>query len=160
TKTLGYFSTFEKPVIYSVGDNEWTDCMRANNGAYNPLDRLSLIRKTYFSTNMSLGKHPIALQRQSDDPNYAPYTENRMLVKSPVVFVSIHTVGSNNNLEYKTAQGAANPFYDNDQEFAARNAADIAWLHKAFETARNTGALGIMILTQANMFESFMDTGT
>jgi hypothetical protein len=160
TKTLGYFNSFEKPVIYSVGDNEWTDCMRANNGAYNPLDRLALVRKTYFTTNMSLGKHPIALQRQSDDPKYALYTENRMLVKSPVVFVSIHMVGSNNNLEYKSAQGVANPFYDSDKEYAARNAANLAWLHTAFDTARNTGALGLMILTQANTFETFLDTST
>jgi hypothetical protein len=33
-KTLSYFSRFLVPVIYSVGDNEWTDCMRANNGGY------------------------------------------------------------------------------------------------------------------------------
>src|SRR4051794_21804731 len=35
-KTMGYFKRFQMPVLYSVGDNEWTDCMRANNGAYDP----------------------------------------------------------------------------------------------------------------------------
>lgn len=35
TQALGWFNSFEKPLIYSVGDNEWTDCMRANNGSYN-----------------------------------------------------------------------------------------------------------------------------
>ena len=38
-----------------------------------------------------------------------------MVVIGPAVFASIHMMGSNNNLEYKTAQGAPNPFYDNDQ---------------------------------------------
>jgi hypothetical protein len=41
------------PVIYSVGDNEWTDCLRVNNGAYAPLERLALIRRTFFATNES-----------------------------------------------------------------------------------------------------------
>jgi hypothetical protein len=159
-KVLNWFNSFETALIYSVGDNEWTDCMRANNGAYNPLDRLALVRKTYFSTNLSLGKRPIALQRESDDPKYSTYVENAMLVKAPVVFVTIHMPGSNNNLEYKSASGTPNPFYDNDKEYAARNAANIAWLHKAFQTARDTKSLGIMILTQANVFESFMDTST
>jgi hypothetical protein len=159
-RALGWFNSFQNPLIYSAGDNEWTDCMRANNGAYNPLDRLALIRKTYFSTNQSLGRRTITLQRESEDPMYSLYAENAMLVKAPVVYVTIHMPGSNNNLEYKTVQGAANPFYDNDREYTARNAANLAWLHKAFHTARDTNSLGVMILTQANMFESFMDTST
>lgn len=160
TKILGYFNSFNKALIYSVGDNEWTDCMRANNGGFDPLDRLALIRKTYFATNMSPGRAPVQLQRQSDDPRYAEFVENTMFVKAPVVYAAIHAPGSNNNLEYRTVQGAANRFYDNDREFAARNQANVAWLQKAFQTARETRSLGVMLLVQANMFETFMDTGT
>ena len=116
-KTLSYFNRFLMPVIYSVGDNEWTDCMRANNGAFDPLGRLALVRKTFFSTNDSLGNTVMTLARQSDDPAYKLYSENAMAVVGPAVFVSIHMPGSNNNLEYKTVQGAANPFYDNDKEY-------------------------------------------
>ena len=32
------------PLIYTPGDNEWTDCHRANNGAYDPLERLAVLR--------------------------------------------------------------------------------------------------------------------
>src|SRR3954452_11833898 len=46
TKTQGYFSRFQMPLIYAIGDNEWTDCMRANNGAFDPLSRLATIRQT------------------------------------------------------------------------------------------------------------------
>ena len=159
-RTLNWFNSFDRPVLYSVGDNEWTDCLRMNNGGFDPLDRLALVRKTFFPTNMSLGRRPIALQRQSDDPKYSLYVENAMLVKAPVVFVTIHMPGSNNNLEYKTNQGTPNKFYDNDQEYTARNAANLVWLRKAFQTAKDTGSLGVMILTQANMFETFMDTTT
>lgn len=159
-KALNWFNSFDNPLLYSIGDNEWTDCLRANNGGYDPLDRLALVRKTYFSTNMSLGRNPVQLMVQSDDPKYGLYSENRMLVKAPVVFATLHMMGSNNNLEYTTVQGAANPFYDNDMEYTARNAANLAWLHKAFQTARDTNSLGLMLLIQANVFESFMDTGT
>ena len=158
-KTLSYFNRFLMPVIYSVGDNEWTDCMRANNGAYDPLGRLALVRKTFFSTNDSLGNTVMTLTRQSDDPAYKLYSENAMVVVGPAVFVSIHMPGSNNNLEYKTAQGAANPFYDNDKEFTARNAANLAWLRTAFQTARDNRSYGVMILSQANVFESFTNPG-
>jgi len=160
TKTAAYFSSFTIPVLYSVGDNEWTDCMRASNGAFDPAGRLSIIRKTYFSTNQSLGRSTVDVIRQSDDPAFSLYRENAMVVRDPVVFVTIHMPGSNNNREYKITQGAPNPFYDGDAEYTARNAANLAWLHKAFQTARDNRLLGVMILTQANMFETFMDTST
>src|SRR5262249_53286407 len=35
------FDQFTDPLVYTVGDNEWTDCHRANNGSYNPLERLA-----------------------------------------------------------------------------------------------------------------------
>jgi len=158
-QTANYFRRFLMPVIYSVGDNEWTDCMRANNGAYDPLGRLALIRKTFFSTNESLGNTAMTLIRQSDDPAYRLYSENAMVVVGPAVFVSIHMPGSNNNLQYKTVQGAPNPFYDNDVEFNARNAANLAWLRAAFQAAKNNNCFGVMILSQANIFETFTNPG-
>jgi hypothetical protein len=154
-KALAFFSNFFAPVIYSVGDNEWTDCMRTNNGRYDPIGRLNIIRKTFFSSSLSLGRLNTELIRQSD-----AYPENAMLVRDPAVFLSIHMPGSNNNREYRTAQGAPNPFYDNDQEYNSRNAANLAWLRAGFKAARDNRAMGVMILTQANMFEGFMSTGT
>ena len=34
------FNEFRAPFIFVPGDNEWTDCHRANNGGYDPLERL------------------------------------------------------------------------------------------------------------------------
>ena len=84
-KTLAWFNSFEKPLLYSVGDNEWTDCMRVSNGRYDPLERLALVRRTFFSTNLTQGKRPIRVQRQSEDPQYPLYSENSMLIKAPVL---------------------------------------------------------------------------
>ncbi len=156
-KTLNWFNSFDKVLIYTPGDNEWTDCVGTSNGAYDPLGRLDLLRKTYFASNLSLGRRPIALQRQSDDAKYSLFVENAMLVKAPVVFATINLPGSNNNLEYKTTQGNPNKFFDNDKEYTARNAANLAWLAKAFQTARDTHSLGVMLFVQANIFEFFLD---
>ncbi|MCU1373562.1 MAG: hypothetical protein JWO68_848, partial [Actinomycetia bacterium] len=32
------FDRLEDPLVYTPGDNEWTDCHRANNGGYDPLE--------------------------------------------------------------------------------------------------------------------------
>jgi hypothetical protein len=42
------FDTFTLPLVYTPGDNEWTDCHRTNNGAYGPLGRLDKVRETFF----------------------------------------------------------------------------------------------------------------
>ncbi len=159
-KVLNWFNSFDSALLYSVGDNEWTDCMRTNNGAYDPLERLAVVRRTYFPPKQSLGRRPLSLTRQSEDPLYSLYAENAILVRGPVVFATIHVPGSNNNLEYKLNQGAPNPFYDNDKEYTARNAANLVWLKKVFETARSNKSLGVLIGIQANMFEAFFETVT
>ena len=100
------------------------------------------------------------LKRQSDTSGFSLYRENAMLIKGKVLFVTIHSPGSNNNLEYKLTQGTPNPFYDSDREYTARNAANLAWLQSAFATAKEQDLYGIMILTQANMFEAFGDNST
>ena len=35
-------------MIYVPGDNEWTDCHRANNGGYDPLERLAFLRAMFY----------------------------------------------------------------------------------------------------------------
>jgi hypothetical protein len=159
SSTLTNFNSFLVPVLYSVGDNEWTDCMRTNNGGFDPVERLTMIRKTFFSTDQTLGRTTLTVTRQSDNPAYKLYSENAMIVVGQAVFATIHIPGSNNNLEYKTVQGKPNPFYDNDKEYTARNVANLAWLRTAFQTARDHRSYGLMIFTQANMFENFTNTG-
>ena len=33
-RTLSSFDRFEQPLVYTPGDNEWTDCHRPDNGSY------------------------------------------------------------------------------------------------------------------------------
>src|ERR671919_2379805 len=41
--------SFQDALIYTPGDNEWTDCHRPAAGAYDPLERLGFLRSVFFS---------------------------------------------------------------------------------------------------------------
>ena len=60
------------PFIYTPGDNEWTDCHRATNGAYDPLERLATIRSMFFPVpGLSLGSNRKQVLSQSYFPGFA-----------------------------------------------------------------------------------------
>jgi hypothetical protein len=50
------FDRFEMPLLYTPGDNEWTDCHRTAAGSYNPLERLDALRAAFYETpGLTLG---------------------------------------------------------------------------------------------------------
>jgi hypothetical protein len=138
---LELFNTFDQPLIYVPGDNEWTDCHRANNGGYDPLERLAFLRALFFANDESLGERTMTLERQSAEPAYASFPENVRWATKSVMFAGLHIVGSNNN-RGRTAAG--------DAEYAARNAANLAWLADTFARARAEEHKAIMLIIQAN----------
>ena len=44
----GYFDSFADPILFTPGDNEWTDCHRATDGKYDPLERLARLRELFY----------------------------------------------------------------------------------------------------------------
>ena len=130
---LDLFNQFEQPFVFIPGDNEWTDCHRANNGSYDPLERLAFLRTVFFPTDQSLGQQTMTLARQSADPQFTLYRENVRWVEKNVMFVGLHVVGSNNNLGRTPSA---------DAEYAARNAANLAWLNDSFALAAANGNQG------------------
>lgn len=139
-----YFQSFTAPLVYSPGDNEWTDCHRLLAGSYEPLERLEALRAEFFNTNRSLGKNTMRLQRQADSgPQYSKYVENAYWIKNNFLFVSIHIPGSNNNNE-----GAESAI----KEYEARNRANLVWIDQAFNLAVQKKYHGIIFAYQADMF--------
>lgn len=138
---LDRFNQSAHPFIYLPGDNEWTDCHRANNGGYDPLERLALLRSLFFSTDETLGLRTFTVERQSDNPQYATYRENVRWVAHNVLFVGLHIVGSNNN-RGRTPSG--------DLEYGERNAANLAWMRESFDLAAAGAYKAVMIVMQAN----------
>ncbi len=139
------FATFRQPLIYTPGDNEWTDCHRFLSGGYDPLERLTAIRQMFFADpQKSLGRRPMTLQSQAMlMPEHARYRENQRWTYHRILFATAHVIGSNNNLQ--PMRPGTLP------EFAARERANLAWITAAFATAIQNKALGMVLAWQANM---------
>jgi len=143
TRALEQFAMFEQPLIYTPGDNEWTDCHRANNGGFDPVERLAALRqRMYPAPSRSLGRTTLPLLTQSAEPKYGKFVENARWEKADIVFATLHIVGSNNNLQRD--QAAVN-------EYIERNSANLAWINAAFARAREIEARGIVFFFQADL---------
>ena len=142
----GYFKKFISPLLYSPGDNEWTDCHRPLAGSYDPIERLQTLRQKFFQSKFSLGKQKISLTRQSDlDPHFSKFVENSLWVKNHFLFVNVHITGSNNNFERDDRSKA---------EYYERNQANLSWIKYAFQQALKMNYQGIIFSYQADMFFS------
>lgn len=131
----------ETPLIYTPGDNEWTDCRLKSAGSYDPQERLSLLRRIFFPSAHSLGRNPILLDLQSDEPGFASYVENRRWRIGEIVFATLHVVGSNNNWGHDAAGNA---------EHKQRIKAVFAWMDSAFAEAARNGAGAVVLFFQAD----------
>ena len=140
------FDGFEKPLVFTPGDNEWTDCHRASNGSYQQLERLEKVRSIFFQEGKSLGQQALRLENQSKlMPKHRSYIENQRWADQDVLFVTIHQVGSNNNLDHQVPGAIA--------EHQARNAANMAWLNNSFQLAKNKKYAAVVIAMQSDIFD-------
>lgn len=139
-----WLNTIEGPVIYTPGDNEWTDVNAPAAGKHDPLEWLAKVRALYFPEERSLGREPMALVTQRREPAFAKFVENARWTRGGVVFATVHVVGSNNNLQ-PNIPGA-------EEEFRERDVADAAWVRAAFAEARATSAPAVVLLFQAEPF--------
>jgi hypothetical protein len=133
------FNQSHHPLIFTPGDNEWTDCHQA--GIPDSLERLAKVREVFFQGERSLGQRTLPVTRQSSDPRHASYRENARWTLGGVVFVTLHIPGSNNNLGRTPEM---------DAEYAERNAVNIEWMRQAFQHAKQSAGKAMMILIQAN----------
>jgi hypothetical protein len=122
------FDTVEQPLVYTPGDNEWTDCS-------DELGRLSYLRSKVFRSTgtQSRGSNPMALTSEAN----RGYPENARWTRGPVIFASLHIVGSRDN-------------YSNQSEFAPRRAATVDWVNQTFDQARAEDREGVVLLAQAD----------
>lgn len=156
---LGIFNIFQKftdPLIYTPGDNEWTDCHKKkefNSGA--PLNELAAVRSLFFPyPGVTLGGIQKEVESQADEfeeehPADAQFVENVMWKQSNVVFVTLNVPGSNNDGLPWT--GAFVNEAARQQEVRERDAANLRWLDRAFKKAKKAAA--VVIALQANMWD-------
>jgi hypothetical protein len=143
---LSYLNSLDAPAMFTPGDNDWTDCDRPANGGYDSLERLDHERQVLFSTPFSLGRHPMLQELQLDRTCLGVHgptacVENRRWTVKGVTYATVNIQGSCNNL-CDTKPSPA--------EYAARNAADIAWLQQTFGEAKLKHSVAVMIIGQAD----------
>jgi hypothetical protein len=138
-------------LVFTPGDNEWTDCHRAG---MDPVERLDHLRQTFFPRSESLGRRPIPLTRQADvdqGPGRSLYVENARWTHQGVVFVTAHVVGSNNNFEPRSDRASS--------EFFARDAASSDWIRQGVDHALATNAPALVVIFHADPLEGGDGTG-
>ena len=134
TQRRDWFALFHQPLIYTPGDNEWTDCHRALGAARDPLERLQKLRSLFFADDYSLGQRRITLARQS-----AAYPENARWEHQGIVFATLNVPGSSNNARMP-------------DELAARGKANDAWITNTYAHARAQSRHAVVLVMQADPF--------
>jgi hypothetical protein len=155
TDAVAMFDSLKKPVIYVLGDNEWTDCHRTNNGGYDNLERLDHIRKTMFNTVETFGQEKMTVEHQGGPGE--KFVENTRFAKGGAMFVGLNIPGSNNNkvgsdkdCTNKSARTPEQCAADN-AEYEERDAANIQWMKESFAKAKAEGDKGLMFVVQGDV---------
>jgi hypothetical protein len=166
------WTAFKNPLVYTPGDNEWTDCHKKKEGGHlgvdyadgNPLANLDLVRDIFFANpGYALGGEYKRVRTQAlyydlAHPEDGEYVENVMWEQSQVLFVTLNVPGGSNNdadpwfSDSPPAETAAETTA-RTQEMARRTAADLRWLDAAFAQAQHDGAQAVVIALQADMWD-------
>jgi hypothetical protein len=180
------WNAYADPMIYTPGDNEWTDCHKVaeGGGTYNsstgqidylrdskgklidyaggnPVSNLTLIRSIFFDhPGRTLGgRMHVTTQAQAFNPQYpsdSEYVENVMFKQSRVQFVTLNLPGGSND-DNDIWYGAPTMSQEQSDEIAKRDAATLHWLDAAFDKATAEHAKSLVILLQADMWDTTDD---
>jgi hypothetical protein len=152
------FQKFRAPLVYTPGDNEWTDCQKAKEkSSGDPLKELASVRGLFFArpgVTLGLSEMDVTTQAKSFSPTFpadAQFVENVMWQSSKVVFATFNQPGSNNNT-LPWAGAFANPAAQ-AQSNAERAGANLRWLDAAFALADQRNAKAVVIVVQADMWD-------
>lgn len=147
-KIRDLFRDYPTPVVYTPGDNEWTDCHMTST---DPRERLSKVREMFFvdDTVLRLSQLHTVHQGNGDDNRFV---ENYRFVKGDVLFVVVNVCGSKNNRRLGVP--------DAMREYQERTAANLAFLRDGLRQALTEEVAGLAIVIHANpQFEQGSEPG-
>ncbi len=153
------WSAYEDPLVYTPGDNEWTDCQKTkekpgSDFGGDPLQNLAAVRSIFFPRpGHTLGgrSKEVVSQAQVGTGTDGNYVENVMWEQKNTVFVTLNIPGGSND-DADNWFGAARTQAQTD-EIAQRDQADLDWINAAFNRAREEEARSVVILEQADMWD-------
>ncbi|MFM7570009.1 MAG: hypothetical protein ACKO8O_15095 [Betaproteobacteria bacterium] len=161
---IAALSATRVPMVYTPGDNEWTDCWRPAAGDHDPSERLDWLRRAVFersapwlgptdqAARRALQGHATGdlapggpdsfatdrLVRQRDIDSGPP--ENLMWIAGNVLFLTLNLPGSDN--------GRRSPLDDADR--FERDAHNRRWLERALAVATSARLVAIAVAAHAN----------
>jgi len=177
------WTAFVDPLIYTPGDNEWTDCHKVaeDGGAYNattmvidyvldgmgnpvdyangdPVANLALVRSIFYPTaGQSLGtnKQPVLSQAQVLDPAHPGDAAyvENVMWEQSNVLFVAINLPGGSNNDQDVWYGAPTATAAQTQEAATRTAADLRWLDLAFAQAQADSVAAIVVIAQADMWD-------
>lgn len=143
-RNLERFEGLRHPVVYTPGDNEWTDCWQRGSGAFAPLERLERLREVFFARpEESLTRKPgrrLEVVRQGEGDDFPELVENVRWRHRGLVFATVHLPGSRNALEPFPGRTPAD-----DRAAERRTEGAAAWIRETFLEARETGASAVVV---------------
>ena len=129
------FDTHRSPLIYTPGDNEWTDCWQERMGAVDPTERKEAVIALFTADGESIGRTAMPLQQQDGQ------RENARWTAADVMFATFHVTGSNNNFRQDREAVA---------EHFARSDRNLTWLRETFQAAGEADAAAIALFIHGN----------
>lgn len=177
------WSHFADPLIYTPGDNEWTDCHKAaeGGGTYDatsgqikyvldssgapvdyasgdPVENLKLVRSVFFpkpGLTLGGGRKIVLSQGLLYDPRH-PSDRNyveNVMWEQNRVLFVTINLPGGSNNDQDVWYGAPVETAAQTTEREQRTGADLRWLDSAFLVARVTGVKAVAIIAQADMWD-------
>lgn len=139
-------------IIYTPGDNDWTDCDRLTFNfsiRYDELERLDFLRQIFFNQDeLQLSKDIVGLIRQQG------FVENARWQLEDILFATLHLPGTNNGRNQIERSNKEDAFHAAD----LRDQYNQAWLVQLFEAAQSNSSIeAIVIAFHADIYESEND---
>ncbi len=177
------WSAFADPLVYTPGDNEWTDChkKKEGGGAFNattgqidfvtdptgasvsyaggnPVDNLALVRSIFFPTpGATLGSGRLRVLSQAQVDNRAHPTDGQyvenVLWQRDGVLFVSVNVPGGSNNDADPWYGAPVASPQQTTEASNRTGAALRWLDRAFGTAARVGARSVVVMSQADLWD-------
>ena len=118
------------PLIFTPGDNDWTDCGRKPASQVDPAERKRAVVSMFTAPGESIGQRTLPLEQQLGQRENARWRWN------DIVFATLHVTGSNNNLQQRDGAIA---------EHQRRDELNEIWLDETLRKAADAAALVLFI---------------
>jgi hypothetical protein len=179
----GLWNSFEDPLVYTPGDNEWADCHKtgegggkwnattqqidyvknadgslANYAGGDPVANLQLIRSLFFAKpGNTLGQHSeeVISQAKAYDRRFPTDKQfvENVMWENDGIVYVTVNIPGGSNNNTDIWYGTPTMSAAQSTEIATRTAADLRWIDAGFRFAKSNDSKGIVLVEQADMWD-------